>query len=71
VTRSRSASSSPAETAVTLVPRLLAPGMPGLAFAKIDGGPQRDLYVLVPPAGRHALAEPTLQALIEVASATE
>ena len=57
-------------TAVTLVPRLLKPGMPGLAFAHIAHGPERDLYVLTPPGGRHPLLEPTLQALIEVASAT-
>ena len=55
-------------TAVTLVPRLLAPGLDGLAFARIDGGPQRDLYVVLPPGGRHPLVEPTLNALAEVAS---
>ena len=55
-------------TAVTLVPRLLAPGLDGLAFAAIDGGPERDVYVLLPPGGRHPLVEPTLQALAEVAS---
>ena len=55
-------------TAVTLVPRLLAPGLDGLAFAKIDDGPQRDVYVLLPPGGRHRLVEPTVQALVEVAS---
>jgi DNA-binding transcriptional LysR family regulator len=57
-------------TAVTLVPRLLKAGMPGLAFAQIVNGPQRDVYVLTPPGGSHPLLEPTLQALIEVASAT-
>jgi DNA-binding transcriptional LysR family regulator len=57
-------------TAVTLVPRLLAPGLDGIAFAAIDDGPERDVYALLPPGGRHPLVEPTLQALIEVASAT-
>jgi DNA-binding transcriptional LysR family regulator len=55
-------------TAVTLVPRLLAPGLDGLAFAAIDDGPERDVYALVPPGGRHPLVEPTLHALTEVAS---
>jgi DNA-binding transcriptional LysR family regulator len=55
-------------TAVTLVPRLLAPGLDGLAFAAIEGGPERDVYVLLPRGGRHPLVEPTLQALAEVAS---
>jgi DNA-binding transcriptional LysR family regulator len=55
-------------TAVTLVPRLLTPGMPGLAFLAIAGGPERDVYVLLPPGGRHPLVEPTLAALAEVAS---
>jgi DNA-binding transcriptional LysR family regulator len=55
-------------TAVTLVPRLLAPGLDGLAFAQIDDGPERDVYVLTAPGGRHPLVEPTLNALAEVAS---
>jgi DNA-binding transcriptional LysR family regulator len=55
-------------TAVTLVPRLLAPGLDGLAFAGIDDGPERDVYVLLPRGGRHPLVEPTLRALAEVAS---
>ena len=55
-------------TAVTLVPRLLASRLDGLAFAHIDGGPQRDLYVVLPPGGRHPLVGPTLSALAEVAS---
>ena len=50
------------------MPRLLAPGLDGVAFATIDDGPQRDVYVLLPPGGRHPLVEPTLQALVEVAS---
>jgi DNA-binding transcriptional LysR family regulator len=54
--------------AVTLVPRLLAPGLDGLAFAQLENGPERDVYVLLPPGGRHPLVEPTLQALAEVAS---
>jgi DNA-binding transcriptional LysR family regulator len=55
-------------TAVTLIPRMLAPGLDGVAFAAIEGGPERDVYVLLPPGGRHPLVEPTLQALAEVAS---
>ena len=36
--------------AVTLVPRLLAPGLAGLAFLTIAGdAPQRDVYALLPP----------------------
>jgi molybdate transport repressor ModE-like protein len=55
-------------TAVTLVPRLLAPGLDGIAFARIEDGPQRDVYVLTAPGGRHPLVQPTLEALAEVAS---
>lgn len=55
-------------TAVTLVPRLLARTLDGIAFAAIDGGPERDVYALLPPGGRHPLVEPTLGALAEVAS---
>jgi DNA-binding transcriptional LysR family regulator len=55
-------------TVVTLVPRLLAPGLDGVAFAEIEGGPERDVYVLLPPGGRHPLVEATLNALAEVAS---
>ena len=55
-------------TAVTLIPRLLAPGLDGVAFARLADGPQRDVYVVLPPGGRHPLVEPTLNALAEVAS---
>ncbi len=55
-------------TAVTLVPRLLAPGLDGVAFAQLEDGPERDVYVLLPPGGRHPLVEPTLNAIAEVAS---
>jgi DNA-binding transcriptional LysR family regulator len=55
-------------TAVTLVPCMLAPGLDGVAFAAIEDGPERDVYVLLPPGGRHPLVEPTLTALAEVAS---
>jgi DNA-binding transcriptional LysR family regulator len=55
-------------TAVTLVPRLLAPGLDGIRFATLEDGPERDVYVLLPPGGRHPLVEPTLHALAEVAS---
>jgi DNA-binding transcriptional LysR family regulator len=57
-------------TAVTLVPRLLAPALAGLAFLPIAGDrPQRDVYVLLPPGGRHPLVDDALAALSEVASA--
>ncbi|HET6549809.1 MAG TPA: LysR substrate-binding domain-containing protein, partial [Solirubrobacter sp.] len=55
--------------AVTLVPRLLADDFPGVELRPIDGGgPQRDLYVLLPRGGRHPLAEAAVAALAEVAS---
>ena len=47
---------------MTLVPRLLAHGFDGVALRPIEGdGPQRDVYVLLPPGGRHPLVEPTLR----------
>jgi DNA-binding transcriptional LysR family regulator len=55
-------------TAVTLIPRLLAAGLDGVAFARLADGPQRDVYVVLPPGGRHPLVEPTLNALAQVAS---
>ena len=47
-------------TAVTLVPRLLAPGArrPRVR-ARSTNGPERDVYVLIPSGGRHPLVEPT------------
>jgi molybdate transport repressor ModE-like protein len=57
-------------TAVTLVPRLLAPGLDGLVFLELTGAPpRRDVYALLPPGGRHPLVDDALAALSEVASA--
>jgi molybdate transport repressor ModE-like protein len=50
--------------AVTLVPRLLADAFEDLALRPIaGGGPERDVYALLPPGGRHSLAAPALAAL--------
>jgi DNA-binding transcriptional LysR family regulator len=50
--------------AVTLVPELLAEPFRDLALRPIDGpGPARDVYVLLPPGGRHPLVAPALDAL--------
>jgi len=55
--------------AVTLVPQLLASEFTGVELRPVEGeGPQRDVYVLLPPGGRHPLVERTLEALAEVAS---
>jgi DNA-binding transcriptional LysR family regulator len=50
--------------AVTLAPELLTEAFTGLALRPIDGPtPQRDIYALLPPGGRHPLARPLLDAL--------
>jgi DNA-binding transcriptional LysR family regulator len=50
--------------AVTLAPRLLAEAFHGVALRPIAGAaPRRDVYALLPPGGRHPLAEPALAAL--------
>src|SRR5436190_1470663 len=50
--------------AVTLVPALLAEAFRDLALRPILGpGPARDVYALLPPAGRHPLVAPMLEAL--------
>jgi molybdate transport repressor ModE-like protein len=50
--------------AVTLVPELLAEPFRDLALKPIAGtGPARDVYVLLPPGGRHPLVAPALEAL--------
>ena len=55
--------------AVTLMPKLLAHQFTGIELRPVKGsGPERDLYALLPPGGRHPLVEPTLDALAEVAS---
>jgi DNA-binding transcriptional LysR family regulator len=55
--------------AVTLAPRLLAEAFAGTALRPIAGeAPERDVYALLPPGGRHRLAQPTLAALTETAA---
>ncbi len=50
--------------AVTLVPQILADPFGGLALRPIDGAaPERDVYALLPPGGRHPLVAPALAAL--------
>src|SRR3954471_16708211 len=55
--------------AVTLVPRLLGAEFEGVELRPLEGGgPERDVYAILPPGGgRHPLVEPTLAALAEVA----
>jgi molybdate transport repressor ModE-like protein len=56
--------------AVTLAPALLAEAFDDLACRGIAGpAPERDVYVLLPPGGRHALVAPMLDALAEQANA--
>jgi DNA-binding transcriptional LysR family regulator len=56
--------------AVTLVPRMLGAEFEGVELRPLEGGgPERDVYAILPPGGgRHPLVEPTLAALAEVAS---
>jgi DNA-binding transcriptional LysR family regulator len=56
--------------AVTLVPRMLGAEFEGVELRPLEGGgPERDVYTILPPGGgRHPLVEPTLAALAEVAS---
>ena len=55
--------------AVTLAPRLLAEAFTGTALRPIAGkGPERDVYALLPPGGRHPLAQPMLAALARTAA---
>jgi DNA-binding transcriptional LysR family regulator len=50
--------------AVTLAPQLLAGAFADLALRPIaGGGPARDVYVVLPPGGRHPLAAPVVEAL--------
>ena len=54
--------------AVSLVPRLLAGEFTGTELRPLAGpGPERDVYALLPPGGRHRLVGPALAALAEVA----
>jgi molybdate transport repressor ModE-like protein len=55
--------------AVTLVPEVLADPFKALALRPIaGGGPERDVYALLPPGGRHPLVAPMLDALDAVAA---
>lgn len=55
--------------AVTLVPELLADAFSDLALRPIAGdSPVRNVYVLLPPGGRHPLVAPTLDALDAIAA---
>jgi DNA-binding transcriptional LysR family regulator len=54
--------------AVTLVPSLLTDAFHDLALVPLaHGSPERDVYALLPPGGRHPLAEPALEALAAAA----
>lgn len=54
--------------AVSLVPRLLAGEFAGTELRPLAGpGPERDVYALLPPGGRHRLLGPALDALAEAA----
>jgi DNA-binding transcriptional LysR family regulator len=54
--------------AVTLVPSLLADAFAGVPLRPIaDASPERDVFALLPPGGRHPLAEPALEALAAAA----
>jgi len=57
---------------VTLAPGALTEGFEGLALRPIAGpAPHRDVYALLPPGGRHALAEAAVLALAATAEALE
>jgi DNA-binding transcriptional LysR family regulator len=54
--------------AVTLVPRLLAGEFTGVELRPLaEAGPERDVFVLLPPGARHRLVAPALDALAAVA----
>lgn len=54
--------------AVTLAASLLADAFEHAVLRPIDGpAPERDVYALLPPGGRHPLAEPALEALTAAA----
>ena len=56
--------------AVTLAAQLLADAFELAALRPIDGpSPERDVYALLPPGGRHPLAKPMLEALTDTARA--
>ena len=54
--------------AVTLAPELMAEGFERVALRPIEGeAPERDVFVLLPPGGRHSLADAAVAALMELA----
>src|SRR4051795_10391746 len=56
--------------AVTLAPQLLAEAFDDVVLRPIAGpSPARDVYVLLPPGGRHPLVSPVLDALDAIADA--
>ena len=55
--------------AVTLVPALLDDAFAGVPLRPLaDANPERDVFALLPPGGRHPLAEPALEALAAAAA---
>jgi DNA-binding transcriptional LysR family regulator len=55
--------------AVTAAPQLLAEAFQGVALRPIAGrSPQRDVYAVLPPGGRHPLADAAVAALAEAAA---
>jgi DNA-binding transcriptional LysR family regulator len=56
--------------AVTLVPALLTDAFRGLPLRPLAGGsPERDVYALLPPGGRHPVAGAALEALVAAVGA--
>jgi DNA-binding transcriptional LysR family regulator len=55
--------------AVTLMPRLLAAELDGIVARPLaEPGPERDVYAMLPPGGRHPLAASMVAALADVAA---
>ncbi|MEA2126337.1 MAG: hypothetical protein QOI80_3119, partial [Solirubrobacteraceae bacterium] len=53
--------------AVTLAPQLLAEAFADVVLIPIAGPqPMRDIFALLPPGGRHPLAEPAFAALADI-----
>jgi DNA-binding transcriptional LysR family regulator len=58
--------------AVTIIPRLAVSASQGLALKPLAGDqPSRDVYALLPPGGRHPLAEDAFAALAATAREIE
>jgi DNA-binding transcriptional LysR family regulator len=55
--------------AVAMVPSLLSQAYAGVALRPLDGDvPRRDVFALLPPGGRHPLAEEVVTALADAAA---